>query len=91
MCFILGFGIYGSTLIIPIYTQSVLGWTATDAGLLLIPGSITTAIIMPFVGKMIQQGTPQGYMVAAGFLILFVFCLMMYGSMTPDKGTEHLY
>jgi DHA2 family multidrug resistance protein len=41
MAFILGFGLYGFTLI-PIYTQSILGWTATDAGLLLIPGSITT-------------------------------------------------
>jgi DHA2 family multidrug resistance protein len=36
MSFILGFGLYGSTLIIPIYTQSILRWT-TDAGLLLIP------------------------------------------------------
>jgi DHA2 family multidrug resistance protein len=48
MAFILGFGLYGSTLIIPIYTQSILGWTATDAGLLLIPGSITTAFMMPY-------------------------------------------
>jgi DHA2 family multidrug resistance protein len=32
MSFILGFGLYGSTLIIPIYTQ-LLRWTATDAGL----------------------------------------------------------
>ncbi|WPR71006.1 MDR family MFS transporter [Flavobacterium sp. NG2] len=91
MCFILGFGLYGSTLIIPIYTQSVLGWTATDAGLLLIPGSITTAIMMPFVGRMIQKGVPQGYMVATGFAIFFVFCLMMYGNMTPDTGVEHLF
>jgi DHA2 family multidrug resistance protein len=43
MAFILGFGLYGSTLIIPIYTIHF-GWTATDAGLLLIPGSITTAL-----------------------------------------------
>src|SRR6187402_2505061 len=63
MSFIMGFGLFGSTFIIPIYTQSILGWTATDAGLLLIPGSITTAIMMPFVGNMIQKGVPQGYMV----------------------------
>ncbi|HPE83616.1 MAG TPA: DHA2 family efflux MFS transporter permease subunit, partial [Aequorivita sp.] len=46
--FILGFGLYGTTFIIPIYTQSILGWTATDAGLLLIPSSITTGLMMPF-------------------------------------------
>ena len=91
MCFILGFGLYGSTLIIPIYTQSILGWTATDAGLLLIPGSITTAFMMPIIGKLIQRGVPQGYMVGVGFLIFFFFTFMMYNNMTPDTGVEHLY
>lgn len=91
MSFIMGFGLYGSTLIIPIYTQSILGWTATDAGLLLIPGSITTAIMMPFIGKMIQKGIPQGYMVAGGFLIFFLFTFWMHNVMTPDTGVEHFY
>lgn len=91
MCFILGFGLYGSTLIIPIYTQSILGWTATDAGLLLIPGSITTAFMMPFVGNMIQKGVPQAYMVGVGFLVFFFFTFMMQTRMTPDTGVEHMY
>ncbi|AWG22084.1 MFS transporter [Flavobacterium faecale] len=91
MSFILGFGLYGSTLIIPIYTQSILGWTALDAGLLLIPGSITTAFMMPIVGRMIQNGIPQTYMVAVGFLTFFIFTYMMHGVMTPDTGVEHLY
>ena len=91
MCFILGFGLYSSTLIIPIYTQSVLGWTATDAGLLLIPGSITTAILMPFVGKMIQRGIPQGYMVGVGFLVFFFFTFWMRNIMTIDTGAEHFF
>ena len=89
--FILGFGLYGSTLVIPIYTQSILGWTATDAGLLLIPGSITTAIMMPFVGRMIQKGVPQAYMVSAGFAIFFLFTSWMHNVMTPDTGVEHFY
>jgi DHA2 family multidrug resistance protein len=91
MCFILGFGLYSSTLIIPIYTQSVLGWTATDAGLLLIPGSITTAVLMPFVGKMIQKGIPQGYMVGVGFLVFFIFTFWMRNIMTIDTGVEHFF
>jgi DHA2 family multidrug resistance protein len=91
MSFILGFGLYGSTLIIPIYTQSILGWTATDAGLLLIPGSITTAFMMPIIGNLIQKGVPQGYMVGSGFLVFFIFTYMMRDAMTPDTGVEHLY
>ena len=91
MCFILGFGLYGSTLIIPIYTQSILGWSATEAGLLLIPGSITTAFMMPIVGNLIQKGVPQGYMVGVGFLIFFFFTFWMYSVITPDTGVENMY
>ncbi|CAM3880146.1 MDR family MFS transporter [Flavobacterium branchiophilum] len=91
MCFILGFGLYGSTFIIPIYTQSILGWSATDAGLLLIPSSITTGLMMPFVGKMIQKGYNQKYMVAVGFLIFFGFSFYMRGALTPNTGVEHIF
>lgn len=91
MCFILGFGLYGSTFIIPLYTQSILGWTATDAGLILVPSSLTTAFLMPFIGRMIQKGIPQSYMVAAGFFIFFIFSYWMHVEMTPDTGVEHFF
>ena len=91
MSFIMGFGLYGSTFIVPIYTQSILGWTATDAGLLLVPSSITVAILMPFIGKMIQRGVPQTYLVALGFLMFFIFTYWMHNIMTPDTGTEHMF
>jgi DHA2 family multidrug resistance protein len=83
--------LYGSTLIIPIYTQQILGWTATDAGLLLIPGSLTTAFMMPIIGNLIQKGVPQPYLVALGFLIFFGFTFWMHNVMTPDTGVEHMF
>src|SRR6476620_8440373 len=91
MSFIMGFGLYGTTFIVPIYTQSILGWTATDAGLLLVPSSITVAIFMPIIGRMIQNGVPQTYLVALGFLSFFIFTYWMHIEMTPDTGTEHLF
>ncbi len=91
MTFILGFGVYGSTFIIPIYTQSILGWTATDAGLLLIPSSIATGLMMPIIGKLIERGVSQKYLVAAGFVIFFVYSYWMHVLITPDTGSEPLF
>ncbi len=91
MSFIMGFGLYGSTFIVPIYTQSVLGWSALDAGLLLIPSSITTGIMMPFIGKMIQRGVPQAYMVAVGFLIFFFFTFWMHNIITPNTSGDKMF
>jgi len=91
MTFILGFGLYGSTFIIPIYTQSILGWTATDAGLLLIPSSITTGIMMPIIGKLIERGVSQKYLVAAGFSIFFLFSFWMHNLITPETSSEMMF
>ena len=91
MTFILGFGLYGSTFIIPIYTQSVLGWTATDAGLLLIPSSITTGLMMPIIGKLLERGVSPKYLVALGFVGFFVFSLWMHNLITPDTASEAMF
>lgn len=91
MTFILGFGLFGSTFIIPIYTQSILGWTATDAGLLLIPSSITTGLMMPIIGKLLERGVSQKYMVAAGFSIFFLYSFWMYKLITPDTSGDAMF
>ncbi|MGB7786946.1 MAG: MDR family MFS transporter [Salinimicrobium sp.] len=91
MTFVLGFGLFGSTFIIPIYTQSILGWTATDAGLLLIPSSITTGLMMPIIGKLLERGVPQKYLAASGFIIFFLYSYWMYTLMTPDTASELMF
>jgi MFS transporter, DHA2 family, multidrug resistance protein len=91
LSFILGFGLYASTFLIPIYTQSVLRWAATDAGLLLIPSSIMTGFMMPVVGRLIQKGVSQKYMITLGFLAFFCFTFWMSRVLTPDTGSEHMY
>lgn len=91
MTFILGFGVYGSTFIIPIYTQSLLGWTATEAGLLLIPSSIATGLMMPLIGKMLERGVSPKYLVAGGFMIFFGYSFWMHLILTPDTGAEHMF
>ena len=91
MSFILGFGLYASTFLIPIYTQSILGWTPLQAGLLLIPSSLTTAFIMPMIGKMIQKGYKQTYMVAIGFLVFFVFSFWMRSILTPTTAESDMF
>ncbi|MEO6813199.1 MAG: DHA2 family efflux MFS transporter permease subunit [Ginsengibacter sp.] len=88
LSFLLGFGLYGSTFIIPLYTQSLLGWTAEDAGLLFIPSGIATAFMMPIIGQLLQRGVKQQYIVAAGLIIFFIYSLWAYKILTPDTPTE---
>ncbi len=91
LSFILGFGLYGSTFIIPLYTQATLGWTATQAGMLMVPATLTTAFLMPFIGKLLQKGVPNQYLAAAGMALFVVFCLWGYKILTPDTGEDAFF
>ncbi len=52
MMFMLGFALMGTTVLLPLFVQSLLGYTATDAGLVLSPGGCATMLMMPLVGAL---------------------------------------
>jgi len=51
----LGFMLLGSTYLLPAYAQSLMGYRAVDAGMILTPGGIATILLMPMVGRMINK------------------------------------
>lgn len=91
LSFILGFGLYGSTFIIPLYTQTTLGWTPVQSGELLIPSALTTAFMMPLIGRILQKGVPQQYLVSIGMLLFFFFCFWGYKILTPDTAEQAFF
>jgi DHA2 family multidrug resistance protein len=91
LSFILGLGLYGSTFIIPLYTQTSLGWTAEQAGMMMIPSALTTAVMMPIIGQLLQRGVKQQYLVAGGMLIFFIYSFWAYSVLTPDTPSEAFF
>ncbi len=91
LSFIMGFGLYGSTFIIPLYTQSILGWTAQQAGMLMVPAALTTAFMMPMIGKLLQKGVPQQYLVAGGMALFSLFTFWGYFIVTPDTDSDSFF
>jgi DHA2 family multidrug resistance protein len=91
LSFIMGFGLYSSTFIIPLYTQSILGWTAQEACMLMIPAALTTAFMMPIIGNLLQKGVPQQYLVAGGMIAFFIFTTWSYTILTPDTNADNFF
>jgi DHA2 family multidrug resistance protein len=50
MMYILGFVLYGSMALLPMFLQNLLGYSALDSGLVISPGGIIIMISMPIVG-----------------------------------------
>ncbi len=84
--FIMGFGLYASVFIFPVFAQNLLGFTAMQTGLILLPGSLATAVMMPVVGKLLQKGVPPQLMNALGFLSFFFFTWMLsHSTLASDR------
>ena len=88
--FILGFGLFGSVFIFPVFCQNLLGFSAQQTGMLLIPGGLSTIIMMPFVGKMLQKKFPPQIMATIGFLLFFLFTYTLSHA-TLSSGESDFY
>ncbi|HEY4589719.1 MAG TPA: DHA2 family efflux MFS transporter permease subunit, partial [Thermoanaerobaculia bacterium] len=88
--FVLGFGLYASVFIFPVFAQNLLGFTAMQTGLILLPGSLATAFMMPIVGKMLQKGVPPQLLNALGFICFFLFTWMLSHS-TLESGRQDFF
>jgi DHA2 family multidrug resistance protein len=59
LMFMLGFALLGSTLLLPLFMQTLLGYTAQQAGLALMPGGFTIMLLLPLVGILLSRYTPR--------------------------------
>jgi len=67
--FIFGFVLYGSTVLIPQMLQSLYGYTATNAGLVLGPGAMVIVILAPVIVRLVNR-IPVARLLAVGFAVL---------------------
>ncbi|HTV94314.1 MAG TPA: DHA2 family efflux MFS transporter permease subunit [Verrucomicrobiae bacterium] len=79
-----GFGLFGTALILPLFFQTILGFTAFDTGLVLLPGAISTAASMMIVGRLLNRIDARAS-IAFGFLV-FGLSTWMLGGLTTDAG-----
>lgn len=88
--FVLGFALYGSVFIFPVFCQSLLGFNAQQTGIILFPSGVATICLMPFVGMMLKKGVPGQFMATGGFFLFFVFTWMLSNS-TLASGTSDFF
>jgi EmrB/QacA subfamily drug resistance transporter len=66
-----GVGLFGSTYLVPLFVQTVQGYTAYSSGLLLMPGGLILGLFMPFAGYLSDRLPARG-LVIAGLLCFIV-------------------
>ncbi|MGA7815457.1 DHA2 family efflux MFS transporter permease subunit [Caballeronia sp.] len=69
-----GYGLYfGNLVLLPLWLQTDLGYTATDAGLVLAPVGLFAVFLSPVVGKFLPRIDPRKIATAAFLVFALVF------------------
>jgi DHA2 family multidrug resistance protein len=82
MMVVLGATLFGTTVLLPLYLQSVMGYTAQRAGETLSPGAILIIFLMPVVGVLVSR-TDARRLIAFGFLALAISLFYMAHHLYP--------
>ena len=77
LMFILGFALYGTTVLIPQMVQTLFGYTAELAGFVISPGGIMIMLMMPLVGFLIGKVDPRA-LICYGFFTLAMSMWLMH-------------
>ena len=84
LMFMLGFVLLGSTLMLPLFMQTMLGYTAERSGMALSPGGFSIMVMMPIVGYLVSRYNPR-------WLMLFGLSMLswsLFHMTTFDLGVD---
>ena len=75
LAFALGYGVFfGNVVVLPLWLQQYMGYTATEAGMLTAPVGILALLLSPFVGKRVGKTDPR----LLGTIAFLIFAVSLY-------------
>jgi DHA2 family multidrug resistance protein len=88
LMFVLGFTLYGTTVLIPQFVQTLLGYTAELAGLVISPGGICLMFMMPIIGILVGKVDAR-WLICYGFTILSLSLIFMH-TLSLDSSFKNI-
>ena len=82
--FVVGFCLYSSIMLIPLFLQVLMGYSATDAGMVMAPGGVATLVTMPLVGAMLNKY--DGRKIVATGLTISALSMFMMQQLSLEAG-----
>jgi MFS transporter, DHA2 family, multidrug resistance protein len=86
--FVTGFILISTTQMLPQFLQTLMGYTAMQAGLALTAGGAGTLLLMPLVGLLTKKIQPK-YLIAFGLTVEAIACWHLRG-ITTDISFSHI-
>ncbi|HUO28234.1 MAG TPA: DHA2 family efflux MFS transporter permease subunit [Bryobacteraceae bacterium] len=89
MFFVFGVTLFGSTTLIPQILQSLYGYRAIDAGIVLAPGAVVISILAPVSAQLVQRKLIQPRFLVLFSMILVAVAMWHYSTFNLDTDYRH--
>ena len=87
--FVFGIGLFGTTTLIPQMLQTLYGYRAIDAGLVLGPGALVITCLAPISAQLLQRHLVSAKTLVLMSLSLTTAAMLIYSSMNLDTNGAH--
>jgi DHA2 family multidrug resistance protein len=87
--FIFGFGLFASTTMIPQILQSLYGYRAIDAGLVLGPGALVITFLAPVGAQLVQRGIVNPRLLLFGTVLVVGMAFIHFSHFNLDTDYGH--
>jgi DHA2 family multidrug resistance protein len=87
--FVFGFGLFGSTTMIPQLLQSLYGYRAIDAGLVLGPGALVITFLAPVGAQLVQRKIVNPRILLFGAVMVVGIAFLHYSHFNLDTDYNH--
>ena len=87
LSFFIYFNLFGTIVLLPIYLQTLMGYTSFLAGLVLAPGGIASIIAMPIAGILVTKINPKAILAFGMAMLAYSVHLMAQFNLFADFGT----
>lgn len=90
LTFVLGFALFATVFIVPLFVQRLLGFSAMETGMLFLPGAGIAVLLLPLVGRALMKGVPPQLLIIVGFAIVALFAWRL-GRLDLDAGSGDFF
>ena len=87
--FVFGFGLFASTTMIPQILQTLYGYRAIDAGLVLGPGALVITFLAPVGAQLVQRGVIKPKLLLFGAIMVVGISFLHYSHFNLDTDYKH--
>jgi DHA2 family multidrug resistance protein len=86
---VVGMALFGALFAVPLFAQTMLGYTSQDTGLLLLPGALASTVAMPLGARILRK--VEARMMLLGGSIILAVALLQLNQLTPQTGESNFF